>query len=601
MCPNPVRAAATSSGRRRRRPPAPVPQRWRSPSAGQRVLGRATSFRRPRAGIGQRAADDDPLADLGRLLGRRAPLAGPARPGRGRAGGPGSSGSVTRPVQQVRASGLPRPLWGPGHVQHIVQELEGQPDLLAEQRQAQRRDLRRPAHPARRPLGTGPPSSAGSAPDSAPPTPPRRRRPPAASAHPGPARRWPGRGPGRRPRTRTRGQLGKGPGEQKIPGGDGHRAPAGGENGGPAPPQVQSHPARRRGPGWPRGRAPRPPPLGRAPRSPAAARPRPGQTSSGPQPLAAGGDHLDRRVPARTAPCPLASSTIRRSVRSSRRASGLAADLDHVCDSPGRHAAAPCPTWMAMMPAAVCSQRTSRRPDVPHQLGQGRRRREASHRAGQVAVGLDVPEPDVPARGTIASNQSSRRWTAGAAVAVVISRTTTRPPGRITRTISSTPRRRSAKLRAPKPTVTASKECRRRAELKGVGCSQSRTRQPRPGALARASSSISLARSRCPRPLRRAHPPRPAQAPDHPCRWPHRAPGRPWATAASSAARRRQRWCSPAVMTVFIRSYRPAIRSNMARTSGSSSTPGPPVPESGSTAVPLAADCRRADVRPRRY
>ena len=46
----------------------------------------------------------------------------------------------------------------------------------------------------------------------------------------------------------------------------------------------------------------------------------------------------------------------------------------------------------------------------------------------------------------------------GGFVGVVISNTTTRPPGRTTRAISPSPRSRSEKLRAPKPTVAASNE-----------------------------------------------------------------------------------------------------------------------------------------------
>ena len=47
----------------------------------------------------------------------------------------------------------------------------------------------------------------------------------------------------------------------------------------------------------------------------------------------------------------------------------------------------------------------------------------------------------------------------------------------------------------------------------------------------------------------------------------------PGPTRARSAARSRQRWCSPAVMTEFMRSYGPAMRSNIARTCPSSRVP----------------------------
>ena len=55
------------------------------------------------------------------------------------------------------------------------------------------------------------------------------------------------------------------------------------------------------------------------------------------------------------------------------------------------------------------------------------------------------------------SNQREKKVDKGGLVGVVISRTTTRPPGRTTRAISRRPCSRSEKFRAPKPTVAASK------------------------------------------------------------------------------------------------------------------------------------------------
>src|SRR4051794_27645953 len=52
----------------------------------------------------------------------------------------------------------------------------------------------------------------------------------------------------------------------------------------------------------------------------------------------------------------------------------------------------------------------------------------------------------------------------------------------------------------------------------------------------------------------------------------------PGPTAARSAARERQRWCIPTVMTEFMRSYTPAMRSNIARTCVSGSVPLRAVP-----------------------
>ena len=54
------------------------------------------------------------------------------------------------------------------------------------------------------------------------------------------------------------------------------------------------------------------------------------------------------------------------------------------------------------------------------------------------------------------SNQSEKKVDKGGRVGVVISSTTTRPPGRTTRVISRSPCARSEKFRAPKPTVAAS-------------------------------------------------------------------------------------------------------------------------------------------------
>ena len=59
--------------------------------------------------------------------------------------------------------------------------------------------------------------------------------------------------------------------------------------------------------------------------------------------------------------------------------------------------------------------------------------------------------------GTTRSNHTRKNVDRGGVCGVVISSTTTRPPGRTTRAISASPRSRSLKLRAPKPTVAASK------------------------------------------------------------------------------------------------------------------------------------------------
>ena len=135
-----------------------------------------------------------------------------------------------------------------------------------------------------------------------------------------------------------------------------------------------------------------------------------------------------------------------------------------------------------------------------------------------------------------------------ARVGVVSSSTTTRPPGRTTRAISARPRPRSEKLRAPKPTVAASKESSSYASSSAFPGSN-----PMSGAFARASSSIFSEKSTPTTspsgPTRRfsATARSPVPVATSSTRW-------PGPTCARSTARSRQPWCMPAVITEFSRS-----------------------------------------------
>ena len=115
------------------------------------------------------------------------------------------------------------------------------------------------------------------------------------------------------------------------------------------------------------------------------------------------------------------------------------------------------PTWIAMIPPAVRTQRMSRSPARAIAAASPSGRGKRLHRARQVACRRRCSPATRPMSGTTRSNHTGRRSTAAAGCGVVISSTTTRPPGRTTRAISASPRSRSEKLRAPKPTVAASK------------------------------------------------------------------------------------------------------------------------------------------------
>ena len=174
--------SAGSAGLRRRRParaPAPAPPRARRSRRSARTARAASS------GVAHRRAGRAPRSHGSRSRAR-------------------ISGSVTVPSSRSAPRGLPVRSGGPGDVEHVVEQLEGEPDPLAERAERGAVAAARTARPARRRPGTAPPSSAGSARGSARRDDRVARRRRAASARRPPARSSPARGsapprPSRRP------------------------------------------------------------------------------------------------------------------------------------------------------------------------------------------------------------------------------------------------------------------------------------------------------------------------------------------------------------------------------------------------------------------
>ena len=137
--------------------------------------------------------------------------------------------------------------------------------------------------------------------------------------------------------------------------------------------------ARRRGRAWRCGRARRRSPRGRAPR-------RPPRRPRGTRAAAAGACRRRRSSRRRARRASRRGRPRAAARRSSTRASSaghvVAGGADDLGDGPAdRHAQAFVPTWMAMIPPAVRIQRMSRRPGARHRGGQALGRREAPHRA----------------------------------------------------------------------------------------------------------------------------------------------------------------------------------------------------------------------------
>src|SRR5512133_466779 len=145
----------------------------------------------------------------------------------------------------------------------------------------------------------------------------------------------------------------------------------------------------------------------------------------------------------------------------------------------------------------------------------------------------------------------------------VISRIASRPPGWSARRSSRSPLSSSDRLRTPKPTVAASNDSPANGSARASPSIHSSS-----GALRRARSSIGLEKS-----IPVTFPPASAAAiARSPVPQQESSTLSPGLTTASAAARR-QRLSSPAVIARFIPSYTGAIRSNIDRTPSDGSVP----------------------------
>ena len=95
-------------------------------------LGGRDVLQRLRARVVQRAGGRDPVADRLGLLGRRRSRAGRSRASSGSRSRARMNGSVTVPSSRSVPRCLPVRSGGPGDVEHVVEDLEGQADAAAE-------------------------------------------------------------------------------------------------------------------------------------------------------------------------------------------------------------------------------------------------------------------------------------------------------------------------------------------------------------------------------------------------------------------------------------------------------------------------------------
>ena len=261
---------------------------------------RARSSPRPRSRApARRASSSAPVAAM-RSHSSSAARRRASRAGRARA----RSGSRSRArmkrqrdgaVEQVGAAVLAGPLGRAADVEHVVEQLEGEPDAAperAERRRASRVAALRARRAGRRPR-TGARSSARSAQvalDADAGVPGVRALAAARRGERASSRRT---APAPPPRRRC-GQLGERAREQQVAGRDRRRAPGAGARPSARRAAARRRRGRRRGRAWPCARARRPSPRARAPlarRASPAAR----NTSSGPQALAARGDRRAAR------------------------------------------------------------------------------------------------------------------------------------------------------------------------------------------------------------------------------------------------------------------------------------------------------------------
>ena len=201
-----------------------------------------------------------------------------------------------------------------------------------------------------------------------------------------------------------------------------------------------------------------------------------------------------------------------------------------------------------MIPPAVRIQRTSRSPARASVAAELLRAGEALHRARQVGVGVAVAG-DAPEQRHDAVEPERKNVDSGGFVGVVISSTTTRPPGRTTRAISRRPALEVGEVARAEADRRGVERVVRVGQLERVApLDSSPARRPPCAArqlehLLREVRADDLAAG----PTRRAS--SSARSPVPVATSSTRPPG---PTAARSAARARQRWCSPAVMTEFM-------------------------------------------------
>ena len=472
--------------------------------AGRRPRPRRAAFasRHQLAGARARARRARPWRRSGRTPPRPARASRPSRRSSAASAGSLLAGEDQRQrhgaVEQVGAAVLAGALGRPAHVEQVVEHLERDAEVLRRTPRAPRpraagarpRQRAQPAGGREQARGLQPAAQhvallvdvvAGRRRGAA------RARPRASARHASASTRtWSlvvVRGQQRERAREQRSRRWRSPSARPRVGEHGRRGRAAGRRGRP----------RRRGPASPCGPARRPPRRApaRRPRSPPAHR----KTSSGRRrlppaasvPAAASAQHL--AVAGRD----LLEQALGpfRSARASgpRRAAPTSSDGAHP-----RSAAGTAPEWIATMPPASTTYRTSRRPARVHQLRELVRGRKAPHRAGQVGVGLAVaghgaeqrddavePHREEPLqrralrRRDLEDRDPARR---GAR----------RAPSRRSRAA------RSATLRTPKPTVAASKVASANGSSSALPWTHS-TAAPAAADLRSASSSIGAEKS----------------------------------------------------------------------------------------------------------
>ena len=119
-------------GRRPSRPPARAPRAGRSGSSGRSAFAAATISSASVARLLQHAGRGDRVAHRLRLRRASARRAGRARPAPGSRSRARMNGSVTVPSSRSVPRCLPVRSAGPGDVEHVVEQLEREPDAAAE-------------------------------------------------------------------------------------------------------------------------------------------------------------------------------------------------------------------------------------------------------------------------------------------------------------------------------------------------------------------------------------------------------------------------------------------------------------------------------------